>query len=108
MPKCVFIRLLLSLAVVGSTLGSSPTLAQVAVDRPTAGTTSVAPVVPGVAANLAIIQQLLDSAGQLEQSALSAGSSNLSANIGRLTPSTSTTSGGAGSGGSSSTGSTGR
>jgi hypothetical protein len=88
--------------------GSQSARAQAAVDTPTAGTATVAaPTVPGVAINLNLVQQILNSAGQLEDSALSAGNANLNANISRLNQSASA-SGGAGSGGSSSSGPTGR
>jgi hypothetical protein len=98
----------LLLAFAAALCGSSSALAQAAVDTPTAGTATVAaPTVPGVAINLNLVQQILNSAGQLEESALGAGSANLSANISRLNPSASA-SGGAGSGGSSSSASTGR
>jgi len=106
MSKCVLLGVLLTFAA--ALCGSPSALAQAAVDTPTAGTATVAaPVVPRVAINLNLLQQILDSAGQMEQSALSTGNANLNANIGKLNPSVSAT-GGAGSGGSSSSGSTGR
>ena len=106
MRKSAFVGPLIGLALTCSPYGARLALAQAAVDTPTAGTATVAgPIVPGVAANLNLVQQLLDSAGQLEQGALSAGNSNLNANIGRLSSSASTASGGASSGGSSSSGS---
>src|SRR4051812_43357946 len=89
MPKRVSLGFLFSLAVVGSAVGGLPALAQVAVDTPAAGTTSIATVVPGVGANLAIIEQLLASAGR--------GSASVNTNIGRLNASGSTSTGGAGS-----------
>ena len=98
MRKSVFVGLLIGLALTWLQYGARPALAQAAVDTPTAGTATVAgPTVPGVGINLNLVQQLLDSAGQLDQSALSAGNANLNANIGRLDPSVSSLDGGAGS-----------
>jgi len=104
MRKSVSVGLLIGLALTCS-YGTRSALAQAAVDTPTAGTaTVVAPVVPGMAVNLNLVQQLLSSAGQLEQSALTAGSSNLNGNIARLNPSASSSSGGAGSSSSGASG----
>src|SRR4051812_27117695 len=98
MRKCVPLGFLLTFAA--ALCGSQSARAQAAVDTPTAGTATVgAPVVPGVAASLSVIEQLLGSAGQVAQGGLTAGSANLNANIGRLSPSTSTGSGVSGSGG---------
>jgi len=94
MRKNAFVGLLIGLALTCSPYGAGLALSQAAVDTPTAGTATVAgPIVPGVAVNLNLVQQLLDSAGQLEQGALSAGNSSLNANIGRLNPSASASGG---------------
>jgi len=105
MRKSVFVGLLIGLVLTSSPFGARLALAQAAVDTPTAGTATVAgPSVPGVAVNLNLVQQLLDSAGQLDQSALSAGNATLNANIARLNPSASASSGA----GSTSSGASGR
>jgi len=68
MRKSVSVGLLIGLALTSSPYGARLALAQAAVDTPAAGTPTVAgPTVPGVAVNLSLVQQLLSSAGQLEQ-----------------------------------------
>ena len=93
---------LIALAVAAAACGGQAALAQTT--PPTSGAFVNAPSIPGVSTNLSLVQQLLESAGQLEQSTLSAGGANLSANISRLNPSASASGGGA----SASTGSSGR
>ena len=93
---------LIALAVAAAACGGQAALA--ADDPAHVGRLRERTLDPGVSTNLSLVQQLLDLAGQLEQSALSAGGANLSANISRLNPSASASGGGA----SASTGSSGR
>jgi len=93
MRKSASVGLLIGLALTCSPYVAQPALAQAA--SPTSGSFVNLPSIPGVSTNLSLVQQLLDSAGQLEQSALAAGNSNLNANIARLNPSASSSSGGA-------------
>jgi len=100
MHKSLFVGLLIGLALTCSPCGTRPAQAQAAADTPTAGTATVAgPTVPGIGINLNLVQQLLNSAGQLDQSALSAGDANLNANIRRLSPPASSSSGSSGASG---------